>query len=808
MAKVLNRIRSAVQWARKPGSKRKLWVQGGLGLVVALLFVGLSAEYTSRPTFCPTCHYMEPYYESWIAAPAHSDISCVKCHFPPGLAGTVRGKVEGLVQVVNYLSASYSRRKPWAEIDDSSCLQSGCHETRKLTGTVAFQGVAFDHKVHLEDMRRGKELRCTSCHSQIVQGDHITVTETSCFLCHMKKPESGLDLVDFERASECTTCHRWDSLTVPVPTEISTFHEDVIDRGLECDQCHAKTVVGDGFVPPENCFSCHSDQERLGKYDEIELLHKAHISDNKIECIQCHLQIQHKIQRVSAGSDLDCSSCHRRTHREQVMLFTGDVGSGESQPSAMFEAGLDCAGCHVFHEELVEAGTERVAQSQSCENCHGQGYNRLLRLWKTSSERNLAEFGRFIRAVDASVKSRGSQARSEAEPHLEEAKSIQHLVDVGKPVHNVTYYDQLIRSGYDYLRKAAAAANVSVPLPEYRATAVPGQCANCHAGIESAETPFGGKTFSHELHVVEQGVTCKSCHSSAVKHGQTILTPETCNSCHHQATPAEVSCESCHEDAAAIYSGEFMGEDLPDYMFEEEVECVDCHIPDDHVVRPTSAVCLDCHDEGYDEDAEEWKTEVNELMTEVRQLLAQSREAEGDAAGYDDVENMLRRIESGSAGGIHNYELTSEMLLDARKQLTREDGATLAADPPQPAPTIALPPPQPDPRAPESAEEDAPEVFVVAEKMPELVGGLAALQSKIQYPNRARRAGVEGRVIVQFIVDEEGNPTKPKVIRGIGAGCDEEAVRALMESRFTPGLQRGVPVKVQMSLPVVFQLED
>lgn len=98
------------------------------------------------------------------------------------------------------------------------------------------------------------------------------------------------------------------------------------------------------------------------------------------------------------------------------------------------------------------------------------------------------------------------------------------------------------------------------------------------------------------------------------------------------------------------------------------------------------------------------------------------------------------------------------------------------------------------------------QVFVVVEQMPELIGGLESLQREIQYPAIAAKAGIEGRVIVQFIVDEEGRPTKPMVVRGIGAGCDEEAVRAAMTTRFEPGRQRGKAVKVQMSLPVTFKL--
>jgi protein TonB len=114
-----------------------------------------------------------------------------------------------------------------------------------------------------------------------------------------------------------------------------------------------------------------------------------------------------------------------------------------------------------------------------------------------------------------------------------------------------------------------------------------------------------------------------------------------------------------------------------------------------------------------------------------------------------------------------------------------------------------MPPPPPP-----AEEEEEDEVFVVVERMPDLKGGMAALQKHIEYPELARKAGIEGRVYVQFVVDENGNVQNPRVVRGIGGGCDEEAIRAVKQVKFTPGMQRGKPVKVQFSLPVVFKLQN
>lgn len=115
---------------------------------------------------------------------------------------------------------------------------------------------------------------------------------------------------------------------------------------------------------------------------------------------------------------------------------------------------------------------------------------------------------------------------------------------------------------------------------------------------------------------------------------------------------------------------------------------------------------------------------------------------------------------------------------------------------------INLPPPPA-----EEEEEEEPEIFMIVEDMPELIGGLGAIQKKIKYPEIAKKAGVEGRVFVQFVVDTNGNVVDPVVVRGIGAGCDEEAVRAVAGAKFKPGRQRGKAVPVKMSLPITFKLK-
>ena len=114
------------------------------------------------------------------------------------------------------------------------------------------------------------------------------------------------------------------------------------------------------------------------------------------------------------------------------------------------------------------------------------------------------------------------------------------------------------------------------------------------------------------------------------------------------------------------------------------------------------------------------------------------------------------------------------------------------------------PPPPPEEK---KAASEEPQYFVAVENMPEPIGGIAAIQNKIVYPEIAKRAGVEGTVYIKAYVNKKGIVTKAVVLKGIGAGCDEAALKAVKETKFKPGSQRGKPVNVMVSIPVVFKLQ-
>lgn len=111
----------------------------------------------------------------------------------------------------------------------------------------------------------------------------------------------------------------------------------------------------------------------------------------------------------------------------------------------------------------------------------------------------------------------------------------------------------------------------------------------------------------------------------------------------------------------------------------------------------------------------------------------------------------------------------------------------------------------------EEEEEDVNQIFSIVEEMASPVGGNTAFYKYISehmvYPNQARRMSVSGRVFCEFVVNRDGSIQDVKVIRGLGAGCDEEAIRVIQSSpKWKPAKQRGKPVRSLFHMAIIFKL--
>lgn len=442
----------------------------------AMLIGGLSfAEYSMQPSFCRSCHIMEPYYVAWHES-THKGVSCGMCHFEPGWENTIKGKFQASSQAVKYITNTYGS-KPHAEVRDESCLRDGCHEHRLLNGSVDWETktqsgkpitIHFDHTPHIKELRRGKQLRCVSCHSQIVQGRHITVTLESCYTCHFKGLEHGRheDVV-----GGCTSCHSAPKAEIRLATGMFN-HEDYVSRGVECVYCHSDSIKGDGEVPRQMCWNCHNRPQQIARYGEPRLIHKVHVTDNKVECGSCHVQIEHSLnaavprlqQVLGEGMMLDhggvCSQCHENTHVGPDEMYRGTGGRGvPDMPSPMYRSQVDCIACHKQRDQSAEmaevVGQTYVAVQDSCDYCHGTRYEGTLDEWRAKIQTHLQEAEVMCESARAHLAEAGltPEATLKARRLLADAEHNVRFVKFGNGVHNVNYATALLNIAIDNCRQ-------------------------------------------------------------------------------------------------------------------------------------------------------------------------------------------------------------------------------------------------------------------------------------------------------------------------------------------------------------------
>ncbi len=106
-------------------------------------------------------------------------------------------------------------------------------------------------------------------------------------------------------------------------------------------------------------------------------------------------------------------------------------------------------------------------------------------------------------------------------------------------------------------------------------------------------------------------------------------------------------------------------------------------------------------------------------------------------------------------------------------------------------------------------DDNADQVYNLVEEMPEYPGGAAAMMDYIKrntnFPEEAKAAGIQGKVVANFVIDEEGKIIEVNIVRSLGYGCDEEALRLINSMpKWTPGKQKDKPVKVRMVVPINF----
>ena len=650
--------------------KRPLFIRIAIWALIAFLIsipIGLAfVEYTTQPEFCNSCHIMEPYVKSWKES-AHNKVPCVDCHYEPGILETAQGKFKAINQVVKYVTNSEGT-KPWAQVSDNSCMRSGCHTTRLLTGKVEYKigrtSIPFDHAPHLLEMRRSKKLRCTSCHSQIVQGEHLTVTTTTCLLCHFKGAEEDPKL------SACTTCHR----PPDKPIDVGGFqfsHDEYLARGVGCDSCHRDITQGSGEVPKRRCGSCHAVQEHIERIGETEFMHKKHVTDNKVDCLECHIEMTHRLRSKPETAKGECAQCHAAGHGSSEAFYRGEGGRGiPATPNPMFLTRIGCDGCHKhFPGEGGAMGKATPANEVACLSCHGPKYEGLMGRWQ-------AAYGPATLAVAADVDAARAAAAKSGAAGADLSKSLEDAAhDVGlvkadgsRGVHNPWFARKLLQNAFDRAHTALtkldpAHARPGFPLGPNFPTKL--ECANvCHVGIESREIGLAGTRFDHRKHVANGSTDCDSCHT-VEPHGGKLAVATDCVTCHHgDKAPKDRTCASCHAETDLFLRGVSPDGEQGTQMM-AKVACQECHGADPKGPQRAAVQekCNGCHKEKYaatvaewTADSDAWFAEADARLAKIRAKFAASGKAPATFAAAQDLVARLRRIRP-----AHNVLLFEEL---------------------------------------------------------------------------------------------------------------------------------------------------
>lgn len=235
--------------------------------------------------------------------------------------------------------------------------------------------------------------------------------EDSCFICHFKdgERESG--------TSDCLLCHNTGENGSTARTG-DFDHVPLREKGVPCTSCHQGVTRGSGQLKPESCRECH-DQPMQDVLDEpVELLHRVHVTDHKVECSLCHDPIEHSLQEDPSAGMPHCGSCHEDKHKGISDMYrgTGARGGIMPLPSPMQKAHVGCSGCHIVPDPAggmgaAFTGMNMIAVRAACQSCHPDSYALKVDEWKNDIAAALKNAKQLLRETERGL---GAKAGDDA----------------------------------------------------------------------------------------------------------------------------------------------------------------------------------------------------------------------------------------------------------------------------------------------------------------------------------------------------------------------------------------------------------
>jgi hypothetical protein len=679
------------------------------GIAVALLILVNIVYYfaSAYSPGCVICHYMKPYYEQSMNS-VHKDISCVTCH--------PNRRILTAPYLLRYLAGSYNPR-PRAEVDDKICLD--CHEAQNLKKETAFEmNISFSHSDHLADLKRGKKLRCTSCHAR-GEEQHFVINKNVCFTCHFKGAERG------HSVTRCNVCHG-------IPRKIVEHggfkfnHESYLKIGVDCSQCHLDVTKGDAEVPKKKCYQCHI--ERTEEFSNIDKIHNVHITQQGVDCEECHNAIEHgKIHMINT-LEANCENCHQLRHTLQREMYIGSEGRGVgSIPSRMFAAQVSCEGCHL--DINGDGKSDLNERRQACVKCHTEGYDLMLDKWISSIDDALNSISPSLEHTRELIRNADKQGKNTeaAKTFFQDAETNFNLVKNGKGVHNIDYALKLLENVANNLEgisselgnknykvnrsKLLTGDNEYCNLCHFaikgkdvekfgeerfphsvhmkflsctkchskeehkKITVTKEVCESCHNNFSKVpeNIRYNGINFPHTLHSSKKEISCTVCHTS-VDFSKIQIKAKVCTNCHHKDPDLRKDCSRCHPVQNNTYNGSILGSSLdPDIMNSGGVKCEDCHLPDKKIVsRPSENICAECHDASYTGMKNDWIKEIKTKTSALSSLIQSAGDSDLDDERKEklkEAKNLVSLIRTDGSSGIHNYIVLSSLLDKKTKEV-------------------------------------------------------------------------------------------------------------------------------------------
>jgi hypothetical protein len=421
-------------------------------LMVASFFFAGAIVVTGQPGFCNSCHIMNSYYASWQAS-SHANVNCLDCHLQPGFTGYIKGKVNGLAQLVDCVVGRVGT-KPSAFVTDTSCLRPGCHSVEEITAkTIDYGGVKFSHDNHVRKTVDGVAITCGTCHSHFEGNEHFNVNNDACFACHfLREGQAGQKLVK----TNCRDCHEVPKKVIQRGL-VTINHAEFVSYNASCEEsCHKKEVQKTSAVADTACLNCHSFRKEHDP-NSVEL-HEVHSRNEKVECFACHGKIRHGQTGVeSLTVMMDCQNCHSNTHQVQRTIYATQQPMPHEKMdrvlSPMFLTHVECTGCHIEPVEkeagaLDSFGTVARAVPRACDACHKKGTGQqYVPFWQKKIKAKYEEVKLKIDNLEAQGRIAANEDAEQARRNrIAQAKTILQSVaaDGSWGVHNFKYTEAML----------------------------------------------------------------------------------------------------------------------------------------------------------------------------------------------------------------------------------------------------------------------------------------------------------------------------------------------------------------------------